>query len=368
MTAIKEIDIQQLSNWLKIGKNITILDIRPLSERNEWYIPNSVHINAYDNLKAGNLESLDDLQIDIHKPVVTLCAGGKLSLFAAEILAKKGFDSYSLKGGMKAWNYAFDTAIMEFQNFKIIQIRRLAKGCLSYIIGSKNSAIVIDASLDPQIYDNIAQKEAWTIEFVTDTHIHADYVSRTKELANFTKAKHLMNSLADVSYSFDSLSDNEDIKVGNIKIKTIHTPGHTRESTTFAIEKHILLTGDTLFTDGIGRPDLKSNEEETKHKTKALYKSLEFIKTFDDDTLIFPAHISKPIEFGQAIITEKLGKIKEIIPALSFDIENFLENILSKLPPSPSNYLTIAEINKTGNLNDFIIAELEAGANRCAVN
>ncbi|OYX17624.1 MAG: rhodanese [Algoriphagus sp. 32-45-6] len=368
MTLIKEIDIQQLSNWLKTGKDITILDIRPLSERNEWYIPSSIYVDAYNNLKAGNSEALNDLQIDIQKPVVTLCAGGNLSRFAAKILAKKGFESYSLQGGMKAWNYAFDTAVMEFQNFKIIQIRRLAKGCLSYMIGSKNSAMVIDASLDPQIYDHIAKKEAWKIEFVTDTHIHADYVSRTKELAIFTKATHLMNSLADVAYPFDALSNNENIKIGDIKIKAIHTPGHTWESTTFAIGKHILLTGDTLFTDAIGRPDLKANEEEAKNKTIALYKSLQFIKTFDDETLIFPAHISKPIEFGQAIITETLGKIKVTIPVLSFTIEHFLERILSKLPPSPHNYLTIAEINRTGNLADFIIADLEAGANRCAIN
>ena len=368
MATIKEIDTQQLSNWLEIGKEITILDIRPITERNEWYIPNSVHINAYDSLKAGNSEALNDLSIDIKKPVVTFCAGGKLSQFATEILTEKGFDAYSLQGGMKAWNYAFDKVVLEFDNFKIIQIRRVAKGCLSYIIGSKNIAIVVDASLDPIIYDNIAKKEGWKTEFVTDTHIHADYVSRTKELANFTGARHLMNSVADVSYPFEATSDNEIIKIGDIEIKVIHTPGHTWESTTFVIDNSVLLTGDTLFTDGIGRPDLKANEEEAKRKATALYNSLQFIKTFTDETLILPAHISKPIEIGQPIIAEKLGQIKKTIPALSFDMEYFLESILSKLPPSPPNYLTIAEINKTGNFADFIVADLEAGANRCAIS
>ena len=367
MAVIKKLDTQKLSSWIKEGKKITILDIRPIAERNEWYIPNSIHINAYDSLKSGNVQAFDDLQIDNQIPVVTFCAGGNLSQFATEILASKGFDAYSLEGGMKAWNYVFDTAVLEFENFKIIQIRRVAKGCLSYIIGSDNKAIVIDASLDPLIYENIAKNEGWEIDFATDTHIHADYVSRTKNLTNYTGAKHLMNSVANVSYSFVPLTDNELLKIGEIEIKVIHTPGHTWESTIFSIDNKVLLTGDTLFTDGIGRPDLKADEEESVKKSAALYKSLQFINTFPDETLILPAHISQSISIGQPIIAEKLKRLKESIPALTFSIGNFIESILSKLPPSPPNYLTIAEINKSGDIGDFIIADLEAGANRCAI-
>lgn len=367
MTTINEIDSQELSKWFEQGKQFTILDIRPLTERNEWHIPQSIHVNAYESLKAGSSEALNDLQIDKQIPVVIFCAGGKLSQFATKILANKGFEAYSLHGGMKAWNYAYDTAELAFDNFKIIQIRRVAKGCLSYIVGSDTHAIVIDASLDPIIYDRIAQKAGWKIAFVTDTHIHADYVSRTKELANFTCAIHLMNSTAMVSYSFLPLADKEVIKIGKVAIETIHTPGHTWESTTFNIENKILLTGDTLFTDGIGRPDLKADEEEAKRKSTALFNSLQFINTFADETLILPAHISQPIEIGQRIIAEKIGKLKQTIPALSFKIDCFIDSILSKLPPSPPNYLTIAEINKGGSLEGFIIPDLEAGANRCAI-
>jgi glyoxylase-like metal-dependent hydrolase (beta-lactamase superfamily II)/rhodanese-related sulfurtransferase len=367
MALIKTIDTQKLSNWLKEGKKITILDIRPIAERNEWYIPNSIHIKIYESLKSGNVQALDDVQIDNQIPVVTLCAGGNLSKFATEILASKGFDAYSLEGGMKAWNYAYDTAVLEFENFKIIQIRRVAKGCLSYIIGSGNKAIVIDASLDPSIYDTIAKTEGWKIDFVTDTHIHAGYVSRTKDLANYSGAKHLMNSNASVSYSFTPLEDNELLKIGEIEIKVIHTPGHTWESTSYSIDNKVLLTGDTLFTDGIGRPDLKADEEEAIRKSTALYNSLQLINTFPDETLILPAHISQSIVIGQPIIAEKLKKLKKSIPALTFSVDNFVKSILSKLPVSPLNYLTIAEINKSGDIGNFIVADLEAGANRCAI-
>lgn len=367
MVTIKEIDKQILTNWLEERKKKTILDIRPIAERNEWYIPNSIHINAYDNLKAEDSTALDELQIDKSIPVVTFCGGGKLSQYATEILTSKGFDAYSLEGGMKAWNYAYDTAVLEYDNFKIIQVRRVAKGCLSYVIGSGTSAIVIDASLDPSIYENIAKKEGWKIDFVADTHIHADYVSRTKELANIVSATHLMNSNAKVEYAFVPLADNEILKIGDIEIKVIHTPGHTWESTSFLIDAAILLTRDTLFTDGIGRPDLKSDEEEMKKKTTALFNSLKRIGSFGDDTLILPAHISHPIEIGQPIIAEKLETIKETIPALSLTSGEFLTSIVLKLPPTPPNYLIIAEINRTGNSTNFIVADLEAGANRCAI-
>lgn len=367
MALLKTIDVQKLSNWLKEGKKTTILDIRPIAERNEWKIPNSIHIDAYDSLKSGNAKALDDIQIDSQIPIVTFCAGGNLSKFATEILASKGFDAYSLEGGMKAWNYAFDTAVLEFDNFKIIQIRRVAKGCLSYIIGSDDKAIVIDSSLDPSVYETIAKTEGWKIDFVTDTHIHADYVSRTNELANYTGAKRLMNNVADVSYPFVPLSGNESLKVGEIEIKVIHTPGHTWESTSFSIGNKVLLTGDTLFIDGIGRPDLKADEEEAANKANALYKSLQFITAFPDVTLILPSHISKSIIIGEPIIVENLKKIKENIPTLAFTIDSFTESILSKLPPSPQNYLTITEINKSGDLKNYIIADLEVGANCCAI-
>lgn len=299
--------------------------------------------------------------------MVTFCASGNLSKFAAKVLTDKGFEAYSLQGGMKAWNYAFDTAVLEFENFKIIQIRRNAKGCLSYIIGSKNTALVVDASLDPAIYINIAKNEGWKIDFVTDTHIHADYVSRTKDLSSFTGAAHLLNSVANVEYPFVPFTNNEIILIGDIEIKTISTPGHTWESTTFLVDNQVLLTGDTLFTDGIGRPDLKAGKKEAERKSKTLYKSLELIKSFADDILILPAHISDPVEIGQSAIAKTLGQVKKAVPALSFNIEHFVENIMKKIPPTPPNYLTITKINKSGKLGDFNISELEAGANRCAI-
>lgn len=363
----KTINAQQLSKWLEDGKEISILDIRPLSEREEWLIPNNIHINAYDELKSGKIEPLLNLSINKANPVIAFCGRGALSVFASEVLSNQGFEAYSLEGGMKAWNYAYDTASIEFENFKIIQIRRVAKGCLSYLIGSTGKAIVIDASLDPSIYISIAKTEGWDIIFVTDTHIHADYVSRSRDLTAHTEASHLMNDAAEILYPFVPLVNNDFITIGEIAIKIVHTPGHTWESTSFLIENKVLFSGDTLFTDGIGRPDLKADEAESIKKASALYDSLQLIKFYSDNLLIMPAHLSQPVEIGQPIIFEELGTLKKTLAALTYNRETFIGIILSNLPPSPPNYITISQINKSGYIGEFIVADLEAGANRCAI-
>lgn len=368
MAEVKQIDSKTLVSWLETKKECTIIDIRPQTEREEWFIPESEYFNAYDELKAGNLNALDNFNFDHQKPVVTLCGRGKLSIFAAELLANKGVEAYSLHGGMNAWNIAYDTQEIVFDNFKVIQIRRVAKGCLSYIIGSENEAIVIDSSLEPSVYKEIAQKQNWQIKYVTDTHIHADYVSRTLELAKETKATHLFNATAKVSYPFTAINDQEILKLGNIEVQILFTEGHTLESTSFLIDNKAILTGDTLFTDGVGRPDLKAEKEEVVLKAKLLYKSLQKITTLDESILVMPAHISKSIFVGQPFIAESLKNIKENIKSLKFQETEFVESIISKLPPTPPNYLTISEINKLGNAEGYNLLDLEAGANRCAIS
>ena len=367
MTQIKTIDPNTLKDWLAKGKSVTVLDIRPDNERQEWFIPQSTHFNVFDQLKSGDKHALDSLNIDKEIPVVTVCAGGNLSQVAAEILSEKGYDAYSLEGGMKAWNYAWDTSEIILDDVKIIQVRRVAKGCLSYLVGSGNQAMVIDASLDPSVYEELAKEQGWSIDYVADTHIHADYVSRTRELAKAQGAKHVMIESAAVEFQFTPLKDGENIQIGNVNIKVLHTPGHTWESSSFLIANKVIFTGDTLFTDSVGRPDLKASEEEAKNKAAALYDSLQVLLSLNKETLVMPAHNSAPIKIGQALISAPITEIENSIQSLALDKEQFIRSILSKLPESPPNYITIAAINKSGDSKDFIIADLEAGANHCAI-
>src|SRR5579859_3197338 len=270
-----KIDVSTLANWLNEKRTVIILDVRPKSEREEWSIPGSIHVDVYDKLKANNQTGFDDLKTNKGTPVVTVCTAGKTSLKAAEVLKQKGFDVYSLEGGMKAWNFAWNIAETTLHGVKIIQVRRSAKGCLSYVIGSENEAIVIDASVDPKVYLDIVKANSWSIKYVTDSHVHADYLSRTRELANASLAKHVLIDEAKVEYPFTPVKNREQIKFGSATLEVIHTPGHTLESTSFRLGDDALFTGDTLFVDGVGRPDLKGDQDEAIKRSKLLYRSLD---------------------------------------------------------------------------------------------
>jgi len=363
----KLIGASTLKDWIATDKKVTVLDIRSEGDRAEWKIANSVHYNIIEKVKNNDASALDGVDLDKNIPVITVCNGGNASKIAANMLTAKGFDAYSLEGGMKAWNYAWDTAELAFGNVKIIQIRRLAKGCLSYLIGSDTEALVIDASLDPQVYQDLAKENNWVIGKVMDTHIHADYISRTKDLANATNAVHFMIESALVDYSYTPLRPFEEIKVGKTTIKVLHTPGHTWESTSFLIEGKVVFTGDTLFTDGIGRPDLKADIQESKRKATSLYESLKVLTDLEDNTLVLPAHISTSVSIGQDLISNRIDELSQSIDALSLTKDEFVSSTLTNLPDAPPNYLTIAAINKQGDVGDFVLADLEAGGNHCAI-
>jgi rhodanese-related sulfurtransferase len=171
-----KITVPELQEILNEDKRVFILDVRPEEEREEWYIPESHHIDVYEELKDGREDVFDDKDLPHNIPVVTICDAGKTSQTAADILAGKGYQVYSLEGGMKAWNFAWNTAELSLHDsgLKIIQVRRTAKGCLSYLAGSDDEAIVVDASLDPEIYLNIARDNGWKIRYVMDTHIRPE--------------------------------------------------------------------------------------------------------------------------------------------------------------------------------------------------
>lgn len=363
------ISTDKLQQWLQAKEPVFILDVRPEKDRKEWHIPESVHLDAYQRLKKGDFKVLDEIVIPENVPVVTVCAAGKTSQIAAEVLRNKGMEAYSLEGGMKAWNYAWNTAEMQLPgtDVTIIQVQRVAKGCLSYIIGSGKEAVVVDASLDPEVYLKIAEDHKWTIRYVMDTHIHADYLSRTRELATQSGARHLFIEQAGVDFPFHPVKNQEEIAFGVAKLKILHTPGHTPESTSYLINEQTVLTGDTLFTDGVGRPDLKADKEEALKKATQLYDSLQRLLSLAPETVVLPAHISHAIPFDGKMVRATLGELKGKLELLSLPKASFIETTLKRIPSAPPNYLTIASLNKQGSFEGYHPADLEAGANRCAV-
>src|SRR2546429_1015203 len=239
MTA-PSISTDDLRQLLERGAAVTVLDVRPAVERAEWSIPGSVHADAYDALRRGDSTALADFHPTNGDRVVTVCAAGKTSKLAAERLRARGLDAVSLEGGLRAWSLAWNTAEVPCPGSpaRIVQLRRTGKGCLSYLIGSNRDAIVIDASLEPQIYRRVADEHGWRIRTVLETHVHADHLSRARALAVDTEARLCLLTTDRISFEYAPVKDGDTVRVGSAGLRVFHTPGHTPESACYLLDEH----------------------------------------------------------------------------------------------------------------------------------
>jgi len=365
---VPTISTEDLRELLERGTPLTVLDVRPAAERAEWSIPGSVHADAYEALRRADPTALADFHPTNGDRVVTVCAAGKTSRLAAERLRARGLDAVSLEGGMRAWSLAWNSAEVPCpgSTARIVQLRRAGKGCLSYLIGSNGAAVVIDASLDPQVYHRVADTHGWRIRTALETHVHADHLSRARALAADTGARLCLPATDRVSFEYEPLNDGDTVRVGSSALRVLRTPGHTPESTCYLLDDRALFTGDTLFLAAVGRPDLEATTEQSESRAHVLYASLQRLVALPPDTVILPAHTSEPVAFDGRPISATLRQVRARTLLLRETEERFVSQILTRLPPTPPNHHRIVALNEAGTLPDDP-TELEAGANRCAV-
>jgi glyoxylase-like metal-dependent hydrolase (beta-lactamase superfamily II) len=152
---------------------------------------------------------------------------------------------------------------------------------------------------------DLAPRRGWRIRHVFETPLHADHLSRARELATQTGAALLMPVQQRAKFPFAAVGEGDRIHIGSATLAGIHTPGHTGESTSFVLnEAAAVFTGDTLFTNGVGRPDLHANVEAARERARALFHSLLRLRELPSAMLVLPAHASEPIAFdGQGVAT-----------------------------------------------------------------
>jgi len=247
-----------------------------------------------------------------------------------------------------------------------VQLRRTGKGCLSYLIGSQGDAVVIDASLDPQVYHRVAGEHGWRIRTILETHVHADHLSRARALASDTGARLCLPTTDRVSFEFAPLKDGDIVRVGPAGLRVLHKPGHTPESACYLLDERALFTGDTLFLEAVGRPDLEATTDQSRRRAHVLHASLQRLLALPPETVILPAHASEPVAFDGRPVSATLREVQERKSLLRETEQTFVSQILTRLPPTPPNHHRIVVLNEAGTLPDDP-TELEAGANRCAV-
>ncbi len=233
----------------------------------------------------------------------------------------------------------------------------------SYFIGDalNGTAVIIDPKRDIDDYLALAEKHRLKITHVLETHIHADFVSGTRELVASTGAAACASIEGGAKYGFpiQPLRDGDVIESGNIRLKAIHTPGHTPEHMAYVAATKAkpnrfwaLFTGDFLFAGAVGRPDLMGVENTGKLADK-LWESLQGAFTQLPDPLpIYPAH-GPGSPCGAGIVARDgiptLGTERESNPALQFkDSKKFIANLLKSQPPVPTYWPSMKKINAAG--------------------
>jgi glyoxylase-like metal-dependent hydrolase (beta-lactamase superfamily II)/rhodanese-related sulfurtransferase len=267
-----------------------------------------------------------------------------------------------------------------------MKVEQIYTGCLAqgaYYITSGNEAAIVDPLREIKPYIERLEKDGVKLKYVLETHFHADFVSGHIDLANATGAKIVFGPNAKPNYDVHIAQDNEILTLGDVKIKVLHTPGHTMESTTFLLidEKgveHSIFTGDTLFIGDVGRPDLAVKSDLTVSDLAShLYDSLHNkIMPLHDEVIVYPGH-GAGSACGKMMSKETidtLGNQKKNNYALQpMSKEEFISQVTTGLTTPPQYFPKNVMMNKEGYmqiddvLNKGLTAltprELEAVAN-----
>ncbi|WP_116192147.1 MBL fold metallo-hydrolase [Paenibacillus taihuensis] len=373
----QKVTAKELTTIILNKEDLFILDVRNESDFSDWKIEGI----SVDIINIPYFDLLDDIApaldaIPADKPVVVVCAKEGSSIFVAEQLAEAGLNHVSyLEGGMKSWSeYLEPVKVADLSGGgELYQFVRIGKGCLSYMVLSNGEAALIDTSRMIDQYQRFMQKKGVELIHAIDTHLHADHISGGRALAQrYGAAYHLPpKDATEVTFEYEKLVEGRDITVGQetIKVQPIYTPGHTIGSTSFLIDNTYILTGDILFIDSIGRPDLAGLAEDWVGDLRdTLYSRY---KVLSEELIVLPAHFGKVTELGiGGLVAGRLGTLYSENPGLNIEDESeFRRTVTENLPPQPNSYQEIRQVNM-GKIAPNIEEqrEMEIGPNRCAVH
>ena len=366
---------RELYDGIAEGTIPFILDVRNQDEFAAWQVEGTKPVDTKNVPIWMAVEDLDSLVPEVPQQSVVVCAHGNGSALLLDMLAEAGVEARSLEGGTAAWAELLVPMPLKCLPEGVIgwQILRPSKACLSYMIGVPGKdAIVVDPARYPDPYIELAASEGMTITHVIDTHVHADHISGGPELAEKVGAEYhlpLEDAGGSIPWPNTPLEDGTEIDLGGHTVATfaIKMPGHTPGTTCVHMPGHLLLTGDTVFVRGVGRPDLTGKADEL---ARELYFTVnEKLRPLDSNTTVLPAHWSTVDEMGDdGMVKTTLGQVLESSLLNEEDLVKFVEGIVGTLPSAPDFYDTIREVNSGKKVSADEIETLEIGKNQCAAS
>ena len=370
---------EDLFEWVTTEENeFLLLDVRVNEEFERFKVEGPF---LSDMVNIPYVEFVEHEEASVAKvpraeKVRIVCAKEGSARYVGEILQNNGFkDVRYLEGGIKTWgNMLVPKLVASNKSYQLYQFIRPGKASCSYGLISAEEMVLFDPSRNVNFYLDFAERNSARIVKSFETHLQADYISGSKQIAAESGAQILghENDFKDATFKYQKIVDDQvyAFSKGDPQIKALHMPGHTPGSTAYLIDDKYLITGDTVFILSIGRPDLGGKAEAW---SKMLYHTLKSkIAALHDGVVILPGHYMDWSEVNRSqLFSDTLGSIKNknaAIYSISSETQ-FVEWIKSNMRPQPEVYAEIRKVN--AGLLEVDAEEqeiMDLGKNECAAS
>src|SRR3989449_1836572 len=255
----EQITADELAQRLDRGESLQVLDVRTPDRvaRNRVAFGTELQFHALPNYKIFALPDAPDLQLDAGRPVAVICGHGNSSKQTTAFLRERGYEAYSVTGGMAAWEAVYVARRLSPTPSlsHVIQLDRVGKGALSYVLVSDGDAVVIDPGRHVERYDELLQELGATPAAVVDTHMHADYLSGARAAAARWRVPYFLHpddarspyDGTEGRFTYQPVTEGDTVAFGRATLRVQHVPGHTLGSIALLADDALALTGDFLF-------------------------------------------------------------------------------------------------------------------------
>ena len=377
MSSLKSYSANDLFEFLSNREDMLVLDVRNEEDFERFNVEGPYPFDMA-NVPYFNFMEEEDAtvaKVSREQPIKVVCAKEGSAQYVGEILVNHGFSDVAfLAGGIKTWGnlLAPKRVNPESEDYALYQFIRPGKASCNYGLIYNGKMVIFDPSRNYDFYESFANTHNAKIVQTFETHLQADYISGSKQIANATGAEIMahVGDFSEASFQYSEVQDGESYSMGNNgpEIKVMHSPGHTPGSTSYIIDDKFFISGDTIFILSVGRPDLGGKAKEW---SAMLYETLtNKVQNLDKNLNVLPGHFMNWTEANdQLIFSEKLENIvghNSSIYALD-SLEKFTEFILDNMRNSPAVYDEIRKVN-TGLLDvDIDEADImDLGKNECA--
>ncbi len=366
-------EAKDLFQWFIDRDNILVLDVRNEKDFNRFQVESPypfdmINVSYYDFME---IEEESVAKVPKGRAIRIVCAKEGSAKYVGEILVKHGYDDVRyLTGGIKTWgNLLVPRIVHDKKNYTLYQFIRPGKASCSYAICSGSEMMLVDPSRAVDFYIDFAKEKGCKIIKTFESHLQADYIAGSRQIAEKTGADFFGGIDFDgTKAGAKSVKDQEihTFSNGGPEVKILLTPGHTPGSLTFIVDETYMLSGDTVFIQSVGRPDLGGQADSW---SVMLYETLQKVAKLDDSLLVLPGHYMDWAEANEDLIfCLPFGEVKECNKDIfSMDKQAFCQYIKDNMREQPAEYALVRLANANeAQYDEEKQEELDLGKNECA--